>query len=411
MTERGMAAGCAPRPVRGRGPASPRAPRAGRDPRGGARVRLGLDRRPRGLPQPHARLAGRPELRGGGDAARADRARACTSSRSGIPRSPPSWSPPGRLVQWPRRLRCRRRRRVPKEFEAAGVPLRERGARVDEGIAVCRALWGPSPASFEGRFTRFTDVVLEPKPAQRGGPPIWIGGRSEAALRRAARLGTQVSYLVTPERFRAGMQKIEAFAADAGRPIDPGPLRARPRALHGRRRATASAALMRWRRATSARQYKQPFDDLARKYCLLGPPAACVDRLAEFVAAGVADVRRLFHRAARPDAGAARSLRGRRPGPGAGLDRPERARRPAHGRPDRGRAGRPRPRPRGRGRDLHALRGPRPADLRRLPSPRHPGDRRPPRAGGGARRGRGGRGSPGGSAWPWSCPGPASPTP
>ena len=174
----------------------------------------------------------------------------------------------------------------PKEFEAAGVPLRERGARVDEGIAVCRALWGPSPASFEGRFTRFTDVVLEPKPAQRGGPPIWIGGRSEAALRRAARLGDGwVSYLVTPERFRAGMQKIEAFAAEAGRPIDPGrfePAHVLFTAIDDdRARAHAMAA------SYLARQYKQPFDDLARKYCLLGPPAACVDRLAEFVVAGV----------------------------------------------------------------------------------------------------------------------------
>ena len=107
----------------------------------------------------------------------------------------------------------------PKEFEAAGVPHRERGARVDEGIAVCRALWGPSPVSFEGRFTRFADVVFEPKPVQPGGPPIWIGGRSDAALRRAARLGDGwVSYLVTPERFRASLGKIEAFAREAGGP-------------------------------------------------------------------------------------------------------------------------------------------------------------------------------------------------
>jgi probable F420-dependent oxidoreductase len=174
----------------------------------------------------------------------------------------------------------------PKEFEAAGVPLRERGARVDEGIAVCRALWGPSPASFDGRFTRFTDVGLEPKPVQPGGPPIWVGGRSDAALRRAARLGDGwVSYLVTPERFRASMEKVAAFATEAGRPLDPD--RFEPAHVLftvvdddvARAHSTAAGYL--------ARQYNQPFDDLARKYCLLGPPAACVDRLAEFVAAGV----------------------------------------------------------------------------------------------------------------------------
>jgi probable F420-dependent oxidoreductase len=175
----------------------------------------------------------------------------------------------------------------PKEFEACGIPHRERGARVDEGIAVCRALWGPSPASFEGRFTRFTDVVLEPKPVQPGGPPIWIGGRSDAALRRAARRGDGwVAYLVTPDRFRASMAKIEAFAREAGRPLD---LDGGFEAAHvlftvldddwERARAQAARHL--------GRQYNQPFDDLARKYCLLGPPAACLEQLARFTAAGV----------------------------------------------------------------------------------------------------------------------------
>jgi probable F420-dependent oxidoreductase len=175
----------------------------------------------------------------------------------------------------------------PKEFEAAGVPHRERGARVDEGIAVCRALWGPSPASFEGRFTRFADVALEPKPIQPGGPPIWIGGRSDAALRRAARLGDGwVSYLVTPERFRTSLEKIDAFAREARRPLDPGG-RFEPAHLlftvvdDDPETARVAAA----RHLT--RQYNQPFDELARKYCLLGPPAACLERLAQFEAAGV----------------------------------------------------------------------------------------------------------------------------
>src|SRR5262249_29140796 len=101
----------------------------------------------------------------------------------------------------------------PKEFEASGVPHRERGARGDEGIAVCRAVWGPSPAAVGGRFTPLDDVVLEPKPVQLGGPPIWIGGRSDAALRRAARVGDGwIAYLVTPQRFRASLEKIESFA-------------------------------------------------------------------------------------------------------------------------------------------------------------------------------------------------------
>ena len=142
---------------------------------------------------------------------------------------------------------------------------------MDEGIAVCRALWGPSPASFEGRFTRFTDVVLEPKPVQPGGPPIWIGGRSDAALRRAARVGDGwIAYLVTPERFRASVEKIEGFAREIGRPLDPAGRFETAHVLFTVVDDDPESA-----RATAARylehQYHQPFDDLARKYCLLGP--------------------------------------------------------------------------------------------------------------------------------------------
>src|SRR5262249_20874827 len=66
----------------------------------------------------------------------------------------------------------------PKEFEAVGVPLRERGPRADEAIAILRALWAPGAASYQGRFVQFADVRMEPKPVQPGGPPILVGGRS-----------------------------------------------------------------------------------------------------------------------------------------------------------------------------------------------------------------------------------------
>lgn len=175
----------------------------------------------------------------------------------------------------------------PKEFEACGIPYDERGSRVDEGIAVCRLLWTRSPASFEGRFVRFTDVSLEPKPVQSGGPPILIGGRSDHALRRAARLGDGwMSYVITPDRYRAGLEKIQAFAVEAGRAIEP-----------GRDFEPAHLAFTvvddDWDRAREAaaryltRQYNQPFDELARKYCVLGSPARCIETLERFVEAGV----------------------------------------------------------------------------------------------------------------------------
>src|SRR5262245_25788950 len=97
----------------------------------------------------------------------------------------------------------------PKEFELCGVPHGERGARVTEGIDVIRALWRDTPASSQGRFTRFERVSVAPKPVQRPGPPIWIGGRSEAALVRAGRQGDGwISYVVHAERYAQSVARI-----------------------------------------------------------------------------------------------------------------------------------------------------------------------------------------------------------
>src|SRR3972149_4758231 len=59
----------------------------------------------------------------------------------------------------------------PKEFQAVGVPVQERGARTDEAIQVLRRLWTEENVSFDGRFTKLDGVTLQPKPAQRGGGP------------------------------------------------------------------------------------------------------------------------------------------------------------------------------------------------------------------------------------------------
>jgi alkanesulfonate monooxygenase SsuD/methylene tetrahydromethanopterin reductase-like flavin-dependent oxidoreductase (luciferase family) len=78
-----------------------------------------------------------------------------------------------------------------------------------------------TPASFDGRFTRFARVSIDPKPIQQPGPPIWIGGRSDAALTRAGRQGNGwVSYVVTPDRYAQSLAKIHAAAEAARRSLD-----------------------------------------------------------------------------------------------------------------------------------------------------------------------------------------------
>jgi probable F420-dependent oxidoreductase len=77
----------------------------------------------------------------------------------------------------------------PEEFEAVGISARERGARTDDHLAAARALWTRRPTDFDGMFTTLRAARLGVPPATRGGPPVWVGGHSDAALRRALRFG------------------------------------------------------------------------------------------------------------------------------------------------------------------------------------------------------------------------------
>ncbi|MDE2007963.1 MAG: LLM class flavin-dependent oxidoreductase [Rhodospirillales bacterium] len=75
------------------------------------------------------------------------------------------------------------------EFEAFGVSLKERAARFTESVALMRALWRGEKVTFAGKFYRVTDHAISLKPARPGGPPVWVAGLVEAAVRRAARIG------------------------------------------------------------------------------------------------------------------------------------------------------------------------------------------------------------------------------
>jgi probable F420-dependent oxidoreductase len=76
------------------------------------------------------------------------------------------------------------------EIEALGYPFKQRGARTDEGLEICRKLWTEPKATHRGRFYTFEEALFDPKPMQKPHPPIWVGGHSPEALRRVARFGT-----------------------------------------------------------------------------------------------------------------------------------------------------------------------------------------------------------------------------
>ncbi|HYB69871.1 MAG TPA: LLM class flavin-dependent oxidoreductase [Candidatus Bathyarchaeia archaeon] len=170
----------------------------------------------------------------------------------------------------------------PKEFEACGVPHRERGARVSEAIDVVRTLWRDTPATFKGRFTQFDGVSIDPKPVQKPGPPIWVGGRSDAALARAGRQGDAwISYVVQPERYAQSVAKIRQ-AAEAGRRLDNFVTAHLTFVTVGRDYEAAERA---WVRHLSKR-YAQDWGPLARKYGVIGTPEQCAEQLDRFVQAG-----------------------------------------------------------------------------------------------------------------------------
>ena len=73
------------------------------------------------------------------------------------------------------------------EFEALGLPFHRRGAMADDYLAAIKACWAADVASYAGTFVAFRDVHTAPRPARSPHPPIWVGGASDAALRRAVR--------------------------------------------------------------------------------------------------------------------------------------------------------------------------------------------------------------------------------
>jgi probable F420-dependent oxidoreductase len=108
---------------------------------------------------------------------------------------------------------------LPREFEASGVPFRERGRRTDEAIRVIRMLWTQDEVTFQGEFYKLDRISVLPKPWQSP-PPIWIGGKSEAAQKRTARLGDGwMPSFITPDEFRAGVERVQELAAAEGREV------------------------------------------------------------------------------------------------------------------------------------------------------------------------------------------------
>jgi probable F420-dependent oxidoreductase len=173
----------------------------------------------------------------------------------------------------------------PKEFEACGVPMERRGRRTAETIEIMRKYWTEERFSYDGEIFQLHDVWMTPKPRQAGGPPIWLAGRSNAAIARAARLGDgYMPYMYTAQRCREAFDEVREQASESGVELRPGftwsafvyvcvddsPERARELGIRD----------LSWR-------YGKDFTPWIDKYCVYGDAETCAERLGEFAEAGV----------------------------------------------------------------------------------------------------------------------------
>ena len=104
------------------------------------------------------------------------------------------------------------------ESDALGKDFARRGAYTNESIAIMKELWTAADPTFDGEFFRFSGVKFSPKPAQKPHPPVWVGGQSNAALRRVARLGDGWHpTAITPEQLGERLDYLRARLQESGR--------------------------------------------------------------------------------------------------------------------------------------------------------------------------------------------------
>ena len=108
-----------------------------------------------------------------------------------------------------------------EEFTALGIPFEKRGKRADEMLQVFKALWTQDKPCFHGDFYHLQDVGFAPKPVQKPHPPLWIGGHSQAAYRRAVAFGDGWhASSQTPEQLSAHLDQLRRAADEMQRPFD-----------------------------------------------------------------------------------------------------------------------------------------------------------------------------------------------
>ena len=171
----------------------------------------------------------------------------------------------------------------PNEFEACGVPVKERGSRTNEALEVLHRTWTGTDVSFAGRYTTLNHFSLKPLPMQKPRPPIWVSGRKDAAMRRAARYADGwLPYMFTPEQLATSVATIKQYGEEFG--VDMRDFTFGIFIFTAVHEDRATAVKMASDKLSV--QYSQDFSQLVHKYALAGNPDDCKARLREYIDAG-----------------------------------------------------------------------------------------------------------------------------
>jgi probable F420-dependent oxidoreductase len=172
-----------------------------------------------------------------------------------------------------------------REFDAVGVPFKQRGRQFERNLDILLRLWTDERVTLRADEFNLREAVMVPRPAQRPRPPVLIGGYVDAVLRRAGTVGDGwLTYFYTPESFRRGWEKVRAFAREAGR--DPEGLRSTNQlAIYvGRSREETEADMRQWLQTewdTAA------WSESTIEHAVHGSPAECIEQLRAHVRTGV----------------------------------------------------------------------------------------------------------------------------
>lgn len=174
-----------------------------------------------------------------------------------------------------------------QDYAAVGVDFEERWARLDEAIQALRALWRGDREPFTGGYYSTEGVDLEPRPAQPGGPPIWVGSwGSDAGLRRTARLGDgwlASAYNTTPAVFADAWSQIQDLLPKHGKDPEAFPNAVATMWFYTTENAKEADRVMRERLVPTI---NRP-EEVLRERLPVGPPDRFAEMLSSFAQAGV----------------------------------------------------------------------------------------------------------------------------